>query len=80
MINQLNELTTSQLENLKVRLQSIALEQASEINRGQARLDNRLERKRIDSTALIMAQSNLSKAEEVRDELIFAGASAISTG
>ncbi|MEM9023151.1 MAG: hypothetical protein AAGB22_05390 [Bacteroidota bacterium] len=75
MANPLNELTTVQLDNLRVRFKSIVLAQQAEITRRQIRLDNRMERQTVQNEALALLQDNLAKSIVVRDELIAAGAS-----
>jgi len=78
MTKPLNELTTAQLENLKIRFKSIVLNHQAEINRRQLRLDNRVERQTVANEVLVALEDKLAKSVVVRDELINAGASAAS--
>ena len=76
MLKPLNELTTEELTNLKVRLQSQVLELKNDVNRRQARLDERLSRQGESAQALSVFEQNLANAIRVRDELVAAGGSA----
>ena len=76
MLTPLNELSPEELENLKIRLQSLVLEIKNDITRRQARLDDRLNRQGQEALAFATLETNLANATRVRDELVANGASA----
>ena len=76
MLKELTEFSAEELDNLKVRLQSLVLEIKNDIIRRQARLDDRLNRQGQEALTFAALETNLANATRVRDELVSAGASA----
>ena len=77
----LNEMSTEQLQELKIRTSAAQLEFAAEKSRKQTRLDNRLDRQAADTTLRTTLETNLATATTLRDMAVANGAdSATVTG
>lgn len=75
-MKQLNELSTSELEELKIKMSAAMLAFESDKKGSQARLDNRLDRQAVSTATRTTLESNLNTAITLRDMAVANGADA----
>lgn len=76
LMKQLNELSTSELEELKIKMSAAMLAFESDKKGSQARLDNRLDRQAVSTATRTTLESNLNTAITLRDMAVANGADA----